>query len=218
MIASIRGEVLAVGAGWVVISSGGLGFRVEIPASKVPGAHVGEQLALHTSLVVREDSLTLFGFSTGEELEMFGLLLQVSGVGPRSALGMLSVLSPAQIAQAVFAEDAKPFTQVSGIGPKTAKLIVVSLAGKIARGAFETAPGPSASAAAPGAVRAGDAEAARAATVEQALIGLGYSEAAAVGAVRDARGAGAPDDEAGLLRAALALANAPRSAPGTGVR
>ena len=210
--------MLAVGAGWVVISSGGLGFRVEIPASGAPGAHAGEQLALHTSLVVREDSLTLFGFATTEELEMFGLLLQVSGVGPRSALGMLSVLSPAQIAKAVFTEDAKPFTQVSGIGPKTAKLIVVSLAGKIAPGAFDAASGSAASAAIPGAAHADDAAAARAATVEQALIGLGYGEAAAVSAVLDARAAGAPDDEAGLLRAALALANAPRSAPRTGVR
>lgn len=211
MIASIRGEVLSTGAGWVVLGVGGVGLRVEVPSGRVAPAHVGSQLALHTSLIVREDSLTLFGFSTSEELEVFGHLLAVSGVGPRSALGVLSELTPAQIASAVAAEDEKPFRKVSGIGPKTAKLIAVSLAGKVTVAAYgrQGAPGIEHDA-----VAAENPSAVAAANVEQALIGLGYREAQSEDAVADALAAGAPSDEAGLLRAALALLQLPR--PGTG--
>lgn len=210
MIASIRGEVLALGAGWCVVSVGGVGLRIEVPGARVRAA-VGDQLFLHTSLVVREDSLTLYGFATADELEVFGILLGVSGVGPRSALGVLTELEPAQIARAVAHEDEKPFRKVSGIGPKTAKLIVVQLAGKLDPLAFEGvdqgAPAPS------------DAPGARAAaTVVQGLVGLGYAEAQSEAAVESAQAAGAPEDEAGLLRAALALLQAPRAGGSAGQR
>lgn len=202
MIASVRGEVLSAGAGWVVIGVGGVGLRIEVPG-RLSGAHPGAQLALHTQLVVREDSLTLFGFETAEELEVFGILLGVSGVGPRSALGVLTELTPAQIAQAAANEDEQPFRRVSGIGPKTAKLIAVQLAGKLDPRAFAGQDhGPEATGA-PGEDRAS-------ANVAQGLVGLGYAEAQAAEAVRDALDAGAPADEAGLLRAALALLQAPR--------
>src|SRR5690606_12962779 len=107
----------SAGTGWLVVSVGGVGLRVEVPSGRV-AAHAGDQVSLHTSLVVREDSLTLFGFATADELEVFGILLGVSGVGPRSALGVLTELTPAQIAQAAVNEDEKPFRRVSGIGPK----------------------------------------------------------------------------------------------------
>lgn len=213
MIAFVRGEVLAAGAGWVVVDvgpgggAGGVGMRVEVPG-RLEGAHVGEQLALHTQLVVREDSLTLFGFATSEELEVFGILLGVSGVGPRSALGVLTELTPTQIAQAAMHEDEKPFRKVSGIGPKTAKLIAVQLAGKLDPRAF-AGQDRLAEAQEP-AADAGDDRSAS--NVVQGLIGLGYAEAQAESAVRDARDAGAPAEEAGLLRAALALLQAPRLA------
>lgn len=211
MIASLRGEVLSVGAAWAVIEVGGVGMRVEVPA-RTPGLHVGESVFLHTQLVVREDSLTLFGFATVEELEVFGILLGVSGVGPRSALGVLSELTPAQVAQAAMAEDEKPFRKVSGIGPKTAKLIAVQLAGKLQGFALSGAGATADDAAAGGRADAVAATAAAraAATVEQGLLGLGYAEAQAQAAVRDALEAGAPGDEAGLLRAALLLLQAPR--------
>lgn len=197
MIASVRGEVLAVGAGWIVVAVGGIGMRVEVPAGgRAPQAHVGDVVALQTSLIVREDSLTLFGFATAPELEVFGHLIAVSGVGPRSALGVLSALTPGEIARAVAAEDERPFKRVSGIGPKTAKLITVSLAGKLA--AVET--GDDAASSAPGSEGAGASGA-----VQLALSGLGYSDADAAQAVQDAATAGAPVDEAGLLRAALRL-------------
>lgn len=197
MIASIRGQVLTAGAGWVVVEIGGIGMRVEVPSGRIPQFHPGEQAALHTSLVVREDSLTLFGFPTPEELEVFGHLIAVSGVGPRSALGVLSALSPGEVARAVAAEDEKPFRKVSGIGPKTAKLIAVSLAGKLPEAAFA---GEGSAEAAPA-----DPAAAVAGAVTEGLVGLGWSESDAGQAVQDALDAGAPADSSGLLRAALAL-------------
>lgn len=198
--------MLSAGAGWVVVSVGGLGFRVEVASSRLHGAHPGAEVQLHTSLVVREDSLTLFGFATEAELEVFGHLVAVTGVGPKSALGVLAALTPHQIALAVAAEDERPFRAVSGIGPKTAKLLVVSLGGKL----------PPASFAADGEPRAEDdgrvdPHNATVLTVRQGLTGLGYSETQAAVAVDDAISAGAPAEPSGLLRAALALLQAPKS-------
>ncbi|TDP90209.1 Holliday junction DNA helicase subunit RuvA [Leucobacter luti] len=200
MIASIRGPVLASGAGWAVIGLGGLGMRVEVPSGRVPQPQPGEDLALLTSLVVREDSLTLFGFHSEAELEVFGHLIAVSGVGPRSALGVLSALAPAEIAEAVASEDERPFRKVSGIGPKTAKLIVVSLAGKLA--SLELGE-PSVAGRGPAAASVADA-------VADGLVGLGWGAADAQLAVADALDAGAPESNAELLRAALALLQAGR--------
>lgn len=201
MIASVRGEVLSAGPSWVVVAAsdgpGGIGLRVEVPA-RLAAAQPGTVVALHTHLVVREDALTLFGFETVDELEMFGILLGVSGVGPRSALGVLSELTPAQIAHAVAADDGAPFRKVSGIGPKTAKLIVVQLAGKLDPRMFtDLAPE--------------GAQVAQGSVVVDGLVGLGYTDAQAAQAVQDARDAGAPADEAGLLRAALALLQSSKS-------
>lgn len=201
MIASVRGQVQAAGAGWVVVEIGGFGMRVEVPSGRVSPFGVGEEASLHTSLVVREDSLTLFGFPSSDELQVFGHLIGVSGVGPRSALGVLSALSPAEIARAVAAEDEKPFRKVSGIGPKTAKLITVSLAGKLAE--YVGSEASEAPAESP--------EAAVAAGVGEGLVGLGWSEADAAQAVQDALDAGAPNDSSGLLRAALVLLQAGRA-------
>lgn len=203
MIASIRGQVLTAGAGWVVVEIGGVGMRVEVPSGRIPAFHSGDEAFLLTSLVVREDSLTLFGFPTAEELEVFGHLIAVSGVGPRSALGVLSALSPAEVARAVASEDEKPFRKVSGIGPKTAKLIAVSLAGKLSELAF-AGEGSAAAAPADPATAAADA-------VSDGLVGLGWGEPDARQAVQDAIDAGAPTDHSGLLRAALALLQGTRS-------
>lgn len=206
MIASIRGPVLAAGAAWVVVEVGGLGMRVEVPSGRVSPAHAGDELRLHTSLVVREDSLTLFGFSSEAELDVFGHLIAVSGVGPRSALGVLSALTPSEIAAAVALDDEKPFRKVSGIGPKTAKLITLSLAGKLAHLALESDATAAVVQAPSDAIAEG---------VREGLVGLGWADAEAGQAVQDARDAGAPDDSAGLLRAALALLQAGRGARGS---
>lgn len=204
MISSIRGEVLATAAGWVVIDVSGVGFRIEV-SGRLAHAHVGQELTLHTQLVVREDALTLFGFETPDELEVFNILLGVSGVGPRSALGVLTELTPGEVAQAAAREDEHPFRKVSGIGPKTAKFIAVQLAGKLQPGAYTTAISESQTTT--------QFEQTRVTTsVELGLLGLGYGEGQARDAVRDALEAGAPNDEAALLRAALQLLQAPRLA------
>ncbi|QTX04592.1 Holliday junction branch migration protein RuvA [Agromyces archimandritae] len=131
MISSLRGTVLAASGSTLVIDVGGVGFAVQVPPALSLASRVGEEALVHTSLIVREDALTLFGFAAAEELEVFELLIGVTGVGPKSALGVLSAMSPEQVAAAVDAEDDAAFRRVSGIGPKTAKLIVLSLAGKL---------------------------------------------------------------------------------------
>ena len=206
MISSIRGTALKVGVDSVVIDISGVGFRCEVPRSTAAQARVGSELALHTELVVREDSLTVFGFADEDDLALFKLLISVTGVGPRSALGILSELPLQQIVSAIQSDDDAPFRRVSGIGPKTAKLIVVSLAGKVdalQHASFEAE-----------ATGAGDSEAelqlSIRADVVQALIGLGWKEQSASDAVADAVRAGAEPNESALLRAALLLLqNAP---------
>ncbi|MGF6823408.1 Holliday junction DNA helicase RuvA [Microbacterium sp. ZKA21] len=166
MISSLHGVVLHAASDQVVIEVGGVGFSVAVPADVAHTARVGERLQLHTSLIVREDSLSLFGFAERDELEIFGLLLGVTGVGPKSALGVLSHLTVDQIAEAVTAEDDAPFRRVSGIGPKTAKLIVLQLAGKV----HAPTPGGRSTTAAPDVTD----------QVTAALVGLGWSEKVAV--------------------------------------
>jgi len=132
VISSLRGTVLSASGGTAVVEVGGVGFAVQLTPDHALSLRVGEEAFIHTTLIVREDALQLFGFSDREQLEVFDLLTGVSGVGPKSAIGVLSVLAPEDIAAAVAADDDAPFRKVSGIGPKTAKLIVVSLAGKLA--------------------------------------------------------------------------------------
>ncbi|KQR38368.1 MULTISPECIES: Holliday junction branch migration protein RuvA [Microbacterium] len=195
MISSLHGAVLHSTADQVIIDVGGVGFSVAVPADVAHTATVGEKLLLHTSLIVREDSLSLFGFADRSELEIFGLLISVTGVGPKSALGVLSHLTVDQIADAVTAEDDAPFRRVSGIGPKTAKLIVLQLAGKVhpvGSPTKQTTSGP---------VDVVD-------QVTAALVGLGWSEKVAAEAAAQTA-AEATDAEratvAPLLRRTLAL-------------
>ncbi|MDT0157224.1 Holliday junction branch migration protein RuvA [Microbacterium sp. ARD32] len=204
MISSLRGTVLHAASGHVVIETGGVGFSVFVPADVAHTAVPGESLQLHTSLIVREDALSLYGFGDRDELEIFGQLLSVTGVGPKSALGVLSHLTVDQIAEAVTAEDDAPFRRVSGIGPKTAKLIVVQLAGKVQA---RVASAPAAATAA-------------SATVDQvtaALVGLGWTEkVAAEAAAQSADDATDAERESvsALLRRTLAAMGQPTPAQG----
>lgn len=177
-----------------MIEVGGVGFHVNTTPAFALSTREGHEASVHTTLVVREDSLTLFGFATRDELDVFDLLIGVTGVGPKSALGVLSVLSPGQIADAVQRDDDAVFRKVSGIGPKTAKLITVSLAGKLIAPAVSTPHAP--------VVSGGAAD-----SVLAALTGLGWSERVAAEAV-DETIAEASDIEAAsvptLLRLTLA--------------
>lgn len=182
--------MLSAVGGSVIIDVGGIGYAVQVTPEHSLALRVGDQALIHTSLIVREDSLSLFGFETAEQLHVFELLTGVTGVGPKSALGVLSVLGPGQIAAAVAAEDDKAFRAVSGIGPKTAKLIVLSLTGKL----IVTAPVEQ-----PVAIPAtGD-------SVVVALVGLGWSEKIAVQAVSDVLSTH-PDAETAPVQTVLRLA------------
>lgn len=194
MISSLHGTVLATGVDNVVIEVGGVGFFVFVPGQVAHTARVGEQLRLHTSLIVREDALTLFGFAESAELDVFTQLLSVTGVGPKSALGVLGHLTVDQIATAVADDDDAPFRRVSGIGPKTAKLIVVQLAGKLQ-------PPPAAAA------RRSSGPSDVVAQVAAALVGLGWSERVAAEAASETAAAASDADRSSvslLLRHALA--------------
>ncbi|WES65438.1 Holliday junction branch migration protein RuvA [Microbacter sp. GSS18] len=196
MISSVRGAVLHLESDAVVVDVGGVGLSVAVPPQIARSAHVGDQITLHTSLIVREDALSLYGFEERGQLTVFSLLLGVTGVGPKSALGVLSSLTVGQIADAVAADDDAPFRRVSGIGPKTAKLIVVQLAGKL------PSAGPSATASA--ATGAGSDVSSQ---VVVALTGLGWTERVAAEAVAGVAEGASPVDRASvqaLLRLTLA--------------
>lgn len=197
MISSLSGDIQARGASHVVVAVSGVGIRVFVPARTAALCRVGEETQLHTTLIVREDDLSLYGFTTEEERDAFDLLCGVNGVGPKSALGVLSALTVEEIAQAVEADDDAVFRQVSGIGPKTAKLITLSLSGKIHSSApAVTAPGPGDSRLSPS----------EHSSIVQALVGLGWSEKVAKKGLSDVlESLGEADDTSvpALVRRAL---------------
>lgn len=133
MIASLEGVVTAVGINYLVVVVGGVGLRVHVPDNVLqhlggPGAHV----RLFTHLHVRENELTLYGCATREELELFQLLVGVSGIGPKMALTMLSFLSPERLRNAIAAEQVEVLSHVPGVGPKTARRVIFQLKDKLA--------------------------------------------------------------------------------------
>ncbi|MGH4025074.1 MAG: Holliday junction branch migration protein RuvA [Pseudonocardiaceae bacterium] len=131
MIASVRGEVLSVGLDHTVVEVGGVGLAVHAAPATLATLRRGEQVRLETSLVVREDSLTLYGFADAAARELFVLLQTVSGVGPRLALAMLAVLDPDTLRSALAEGDLTVLTQVPGIGRKGAERLVVELRDKV---------------------------------------------------------------------------------------
>ncbi len=132
MIAHLAGCVAAVAPDGAVIEVGGVGLLVQCTPGTLAGLRVGEQARVATSLVVREDSLTLYGFASEDERNTFELLQTASGVGPRLAQAMLAVLTPDALRRAVAAEDLATLTSVPGIGRKGAQRIVLELAGRSA--------------------------------------------------------------------------------------
>lgn len=131
MISSLKGRVSEVEKGIVVVEVGGVGLEVHIPTPFLEQLRRGESAQFYTHLVVRQDALSLYGFETPEGREFFIILVSVSGVGPRMALTMLSVLEPDTIRRAVFNEQEEVFRRVPGIGKKTAQKIVLFLQDRI---------------------------------------------------------------------------------------
>ena len=200
MIASVRGPVLSLSPGSAVVEVGGIGLDVQCVPAALAGLRVGQTATLATSLVVREDSLTLFGFDRPETRDLFVVLQSVTGIGPRIAQAVLAVLEPDALRSAVAREDLTALTRVPGIGRKGAARIVLELTGKL---------GPAVST---GAVDGQPAEPAAPdweGQVHTGLVGLGWSSRDADGAVEAIRPVATEQQVAGdvnvgaLLRAAL---------------
>ena len=196
MIASVRGPVAHVGLDHVVVEVGGVGMLVHTTPATASGCRRGSEASLATSLVVREDSLTLYGFSAPAERDMFEVLQTVSGVGPRLALAMLSVMGPDQLAVALSSGDTKALTTIPGIGAKSAERLVLELRDKVGAVRGGARPGPERH-------RTAGREPWRG-QVTEALVGLGWSAKQAGDAVeRVAASAPADADIAAYLRLAL---------------
>lgn len=204
MIASLTGTVTHVTLERAVLDVGGVGYLVHATPGTLAGLRVGERAQLHTTLVVREDSMTVFGFAEADEREVFETAQSVSGVGPRIALAMLAVLTPDALRRAVASEDLAALRRIPGVGPKSAQRLVLELSGKLGAPASDAA-GTAVPDAPP--VAAGDP--ARDQVVE-ALVGLGWAAKVAQETVDrvladagDDGPAGGPIDVAATLRAAL---------------
>jgi holliday junction DNA helicase RuvA len=149
MIASVSGRVLSVGPTSAVVEVGGLGVLALCSPNTVAGLRVGERTTLATSLIVREDSLTLYGFASNDEREFFELLLTATGVGPKLAQAALAVLSPEELRQAIATDNLLQLCKVPGVGRKGAQRIVIELKDKInavgvAESSLSTSPAASA--------------------------------------------------------------------------
>lgn len=201
MIASVRGAVIDVGVDVAVIEVGGLGLAVHCTPATAAGLRPGVEATVHTSLVVREDSLTLYGFADADERAVFEVLQTVSGVGPRLAQGMLATLRPDALRQIVAAEDIAALTQVPGIGKKGAQRLVLELKDKLGAPTLGGVSGQADHAAANRIAGSWQVQ------VHAALVGLGWSSRdadAALASVSDEFGDDAAEtDVARLLRAAL---------------
>ncbi|MFB2580029.1 Holliday junction branch migration protein RuvA [Herbiconiux sp. P15] len=197
MIAHLTGTVLHTSPRGAIIDTGGVGHSVELTAPHAASLTIGHEVSMHTVLVVREDALTLFGFATDDDRTVFDHLITVTGVGPRAAMATLGALDAEAIATAIERDDDAPFRKVPGVGPKTARMIVMTLRGKLS-------------------VLAGDAPASDSAPVDtpargealNALLSLGWTQKRAAAALEQVFAANPKAAEkmttALLIRAALA--------------
>jgi len=199
VIARIHGKLAAKGIDRIeVATAGGVTYELLIPLGVLESLpRVGEDVSLHTALVVKEDGWLLFGFSTSEDRALFHTLMSASGVGPALALGLISALGSARVVRAIRDRDIAMLQRVPRVGRKTAERICVELGDRMTD--FAAAAG-AAPAAGPGALDSGAADAVR------ALVSLGYGSADAEKAVRRALdGKGAKGTAAEVIRAALAV-------------
>jgi Holliday junction DNA helicase RuvA len=132
MLAYIKGILEIKTKGYIVVEAGGLGYKIFMPESTIANTgNIGDKVQIYTFMRVREDDISLYGFLTNEELRMFELLLSVSGIGAKGALGILSNITPSQFALAVISNDVAILKKVPGIGPKTAQRAILELKDKL---------------------------------------------------------------------------------------
>lgn len=196
MIAYVRGQVAAVNLTSAVVDVGGVGLELMCTPGTLAGLHPGQQATLPTSMVVREDSLTLFGFVDDDEKSMFELVQTASGVGPKVAQAITAVLAPDDLRRAIASDDVKTLTRVPGIGQKGAQRIILELKDRIGSPTGVRGAAPHA-----GAITPADAWREQ---VHQGLVGLGWTPKDAEKAIETvADQAGDVPDVGALLRAAL---------------
>jgi Holliday junction DNA helicase RuvA len=181
----ISGKLALLQPGFAVIDAGGVGYRLTISQNTYDSlprsaADAHKEVKLYTYMAIREDDLELFGFASETELSSFKMLLTVSGVGPKAAISILSLLTPEKFALAVCTEDQKTISKASGIGPKTAARIILELKDKLMK---ETPPQKAAETLTTAITQSGTSQG-RLSEAQDALMVLGYSRAEALSAMQ----------------------------------
>lgn len=201
MISSLRGEVIDKGLDYVVVECGGVGYRCLATGDTLASLARGEEAFVLTTLVIRDDAHTLYAFVTPEQRETFSILQKVSGVGARLAMGVMSVLTPAEIARAVEEGDTKTLQKAPGVGKRLADRMAVDLKGKFPESQFLESAMTPVDAGAPAVATPAGLES----QVVEALVGLGFTETKAQTAVRAVveRQADEAFDASAVLREAL---------------
>ena len=193
MISILRGIVASVGLDHIDVVVGGSGFRVHVTPAFAQGTARDEEITVYTSMIVREDSMTLYGFESCDERDVFTTLMSVSGIGPKIALAALAVLRPDDLRRAVRDQDLATLQRIPGVGKKSAQRMALEIGDKLGTPAAlpgaEATPAPAPS------------EDAVASEVSAALVGLGWSEAQATKAIEKLAGSGLGASD--MLRAAL---------------
>lgn len=131
MFSYIKGKLVSKLINYIIVEVGGIGFKIFMSTSSIAKLNENEEVKIHTYMQVKEDDISLYGFITNEELRMFELLISVSGVGAKSAIAMLSNITPSSFALAIITNDIKALTKIPGIGNKTAQRIVLELKDKL---------------------------------------------------------------------------------------
>lgn len=199
MIAFIQGELCDAGQDTIVVACHGIGYEIQIPVSVAQALpDPGNVVKIYTYTYVREDALGLFGFLTKDDLAVFKLLITVNGVGPKAALAILSAMTADELRFAILAEDAKAIAKAPGIGPKTAKRMIIELKDKLNLESMIEGHGDAEMSSS----GHGDVDANVRDEVIMALTALGYGNTEAVRAVRAVSGADEMDSET-LLKQAL---------------
>jgi Holliday junction DNA helicase RuvA len=212
MIAQLKGTVARSTAAFVVLDVNGVGYRVNVPVTVLETLpEPGGELTLVTHMIVREDDISLYGFRDDIELRVFEMLLSVTGIGPKVALGLLSALPAGDLAQAIGSEDVRTLVKVPGVGAKTAQRMVLELRDKVAALGFERRAARSASGDEP---KKRETAADMVDDVVSALLNLGYNKAEAQRAadttLQELTKPGQEPKFADLLRACLNRLTKPR--------
>lgn len=193
MISILRGIVASVGLDHIDVVVGCIGFRVHVTPAFAQGTARDEEITVYTSMIVREDSMTLYGFESCDERDVFTTLMSVSGIGPKIALAALAVLRPDDLRRAVRDQDLATLQRIPGVGKKSAQRMALEIGDKLGTPAAlpgaEATPAPAPS------------EDAVASEVSAALVGLGWSESQAAKAIEKLAGSGLGASD--MLRAAL---------------